>query len=299
MGRTERQSEVRGARDLAALWRALPAAALAYPASAWSPEVGLATLSDTLRARSWREHCASVTLASCADWGQDCAHPGCCRADALFPMRIGGGAPSWRMATLFVQWHPVLAQLRLIALGAAACDALGWAARCLRERHRLDGAVPLAVATLADLELTEARCWELTFVTPWLVGKGRPEACIPPASETVAHELCKAMRTRAHKLTALCLRDERAQRLAAHLAHHVAEALLPDGLVVEHMEVESVPLAMASRGNGSSFAALTWSGRVVLRVVPAVLPWLNLIAICGGGENADKGFGGINLTPLD
>ena len=38
---------------------------------------------------------------------------------------------------------------------------------------------------------------------------------------------------------------------------------------------------------------------MVLRVEPAVLPWLTLIALCGGGENADKGFGGVELLPLD
>ncbi|EGV32662.1 hypothetical protein ThidrDRAFT_1147 [Thiorhodococcus drewsii AZ1] len=296
---TERPPEIRGARDLAALWRALPAAVLAYPVTAYPPHVGLAALSDTLRARAWREHCAATTLESCAEQGRDCARLGRCRADALFPMKLGGGAPSWRMATFFVRWRPALEQLHLIALGAAACDSIGWAARCLRERHSLEGAVPLAVATLADLELTNATRWELTFVTPWLVGKGRPDADAPPDVETLAHELRKAMRLRAHKLTPLCLNDERVQRLSAHLAHHVAEALLSGGLSVESAEIEPEPLTLASRGNGASFTALTWSGRAILRVKPAVLPWLSLIALGGGGENADKGFGAIELTPLD
>jgi hypothetical protein len=296
---TERRREIRGVRDLAELWRALPAAALAYPATACPPHLGLAALSDTLRARAWREHCASPVPESCADRGRDCECSGHCRADALFPVRIGGGAPSWRMATLFVQSRPALEQLRLVALGAAACASLGWAARCLRERHGLDGAMSLAVATLADLELAGATRWELTFVTPWLVGKGRPSVEAPPDAETVAHELRKALRLRAHKLTALCFGETLAQRLAAHLAHHVALALLPEGLVVEQADVEIVPLTLASRGNGESFAALTWSGRAILRADPAVLPWLSLIAVCGGGENADKGFGGVDLTPLD
>ncbi|MFB1490237.1 MULTISPECIES: hypothetical protein [unclassified Thiocapsa] len=296
---TERPPEIRGARDLADLWRALPAAAFAYPVTACPPHLGLAALSDTLRARAWREHCASSMPESCADRGRDCERSEQCRADLLFPMKLGGGAPSWRMATLFVRWRPALEQLHLIALGAAACDSIGWAARCLRERQGLDGAERLAVATLADLELTGATRWELTFVTPWLVGKGRPDVAIPPSAETVAHELRKALRLRAHKLTALCCEETQAQRLAAHLAHHVAEALLPDGLSVADAEVETLPLALASRGNGGSFAALTWNGRATVCAAPAVLPWLTLIALCGGGENADKGFGGIELTPLD
>ena len=299
MGRPEHRPEVRGARDLTNLWRELPAAVLAYPASAWSPERGLATLSDTLRARAWREHCAAATVPSCAERGQNCERPGHCRADALFPMNIGGGAPSWRQATLFVQWRPALDQWHLIALGAQAGDSLGWAARCLRERHGLEGAAPLPVSTLADLELTGATRWRLTFVTPWLVDKGRLETSPSPDTETVAHELRKAMRLRAHKLTALCFDDARAQRLASHLAHHVAEARLPDGLRVEQAQIEPHPLALASRGNGASFVALTWSGQAMLRVEPDILPWLSLIALSGGGENADKGFGGIELTPLD
>ena len=291
--------EVRGAPDLAELWRGLPSAALAYPISAWPPERGLAMLSDTLRARAWREHCASTTPDSCADRGRNCAQPGRCRADVLFPMKLGGGTPSWRMATLFVQWYPALGQLRLIALGTAACKSLGWAARCLRERHGLEGAEPLAVSTLADLELSGARRWGLNFVTPWLVGKGRTEASVRPDADTVALELRKAMRMRAHKVSALCHDDERAQRLTGHLVHHVADALLTDGLTVEGAGVEALPLTLTSRGNGSSFAALTWGGHAVLSVEPPVLPWLSLIALCGGGENADKGFGGIELTALD
>jgi hypothetical protein len=295
-----RPAEVRGARDLVALWRALPAAALGYPAAAVPPDLGLSALGDTLRARAWREHCAAPALASCADLGHSCAQAGSgpCLADALFPMRIGGGAPSWRMVTLVVQWRPALAQLRLIALGQTARGMLGWAARCLHGQHGLVGAEPLPVVTLGDLEPTGAARWRLTFVTPWLVGKNLGGTVAAPDAAAVARELRKAIRTSAHKLTALCARDETWQRIGAHLAHHVAEALLPGGLAVEEVRVEAQPLDLASRGNAARFQALTWSGEVVLRVDEAVLPWLGLVAIRGGGENADKGFGGVELTPL-
>jgi len=293
------EPEIRGARDLAALWSSLPAAALAYPASAWPADAGLAALSDTLRAQAWRDHCVSATPASCADEGRHCARPNGCLADALFPMAVGGGAPSWRMATLFVQWRPALEELRLITLGAPACGALGWAARCLRERHGLDGASPLEVATLGDLTLPRASRWTLTLVTPWLVGKGAQNAAVVPDATSVAHVLCKAMRMRAHKLTALCFDDERVQRLGGHLVHHVADTLLPGAIEVEQVHIEPAVMTLASRGNGAEFSALTWGGHLVLRVAPAVLPWLTLIVICGGGENADKGFGAVELTPLD
>lgn len=300
MTRPERPPEVRGARDLVALWQALPAAALRYPATVLPPGLGLNALSDTLRARAWRDHCASAALASCAEAGRSCglANSGRCRADALFPFRIGGGTPAWRMATLAVQWRPALGELRLIALGEIACGVLGWAARCLRDRHRLAEAEHLPVSTLADLEIRGGERWRLTFVTPWLVSKNPREAMTAPDTAMVAHELHKAMRIRAHKLTALCVREETWQRLGAHLAHHVADALLLRGLTVEHADVEVLSLPMASRGNNARFELVTWNGHVTLRVDEDVLPWLSLIATCGGGENADKGFGGIELSPL-
>jgi hypothetical protein len=278
----------------------LPAAALRYPAAALPPGLGLNALSDTLRARAWRDHCASAEPTSCVETARSCglANSGRCRADVLFPFRIGGGSPAWRMATLAVQWRPALGELRLIALGETACGAIGWAARCLRERHRLAEAEPLPVSTLADLEVRGSEHWRLTFVTPWLVRKNPREAISAPDAATVAHELRKAMRIRAHKLTALCAHEEAWQRIGAHLAHHVADALLPKGLTVEQAVVEATPLPLASRGNSASFESVTWSGYATLRVDEDVLPWLSLIATCGGGENADKGFGGIDLSPL-
>jgi hypothetical protein len=149
------------------------------------------------------------------------------------------------------------------------------------------------------VELVNATGWQLTFVTPWLVSKSLAQDAAPPTTITIAHELRKAIRLRAHKITALCCDNEQTQRLAVHLAHHVADALLLEGLCVEQAAVEPVPLMLGSRGNGASFTALTWSGTAVVRVKPEVLPWLSLLAICGGGENADKGFGGVELTPLD
>lgn len=293
-------TEIRGARDLVELWRDLPLGMLAYPRASGPPDLGLAVLSDTLRARAWREHCTAAEVQSCAERGQNCRHPQHCRADALFPVALGGGAPSWRMASLFIHDRPRLEQQHLIALGATACDALGWAARVLRDHHGLCQTQPLPVTRLAEVELSGARHWQLNLVTPWLVSKGRAaDDHQPPEVKTLAHELRKAMRLRAHKLTALCLHDPRAQRLAAHLAHHVAEALLPQAVQVEQAEIHPEPLALASRGNGARFTATTWTGWARLRVEPDAWPWLTLIALCGGGENADKGFGGIEVQPLD
>jgi hypothetical protein len=202
------------------------------------------------------------------------------------------------MATLAVQWRPSIEELRLIALGDVACGMLGWAARRLYDRHGLQGAETPDFAVFADLELKGAASWNLSFVTPWLIGKGSRQVCVNPDAAGVAFELCKAMRSRARKLTALCVRDETCQRLGSHLTDHVARALLPSGIAVDEVRVEAEILSLGSRGNGSAFQALAWSGEAILRVEADVLPWLSLVATCGGGENADKGFGGIELTPL-
>lgn len=291
-------SEVRGARDLAELWRALPAAVLQYPV-AGPPGPGLAALSGALRNQAWNDHCAAAP-DSCNKPGRSCrqANQGRCRADALFPAQIGGGAQSWRMATLFLHWRPSFGEMHLIALGETACAEFGWAARCLRGQHGLEGGRVLDVSCFADLELAGALLWRLTFVTPWVVGKNlRCEAALPNA-ETVAHELIKGMRARAHKLTALCTRDSIWQRLGGHLALHIADVLLPAALSVEEICIEEVLLPLQSRGNHSRFEAHAWTGEITLAVSEPLLPWLSLLAICGGGKNADKGFGSVELKPL-
>jgi len=294
---TTNPPEVRGARDLAALWRTLPAAVLRYRAST-PPD--LARLSDTLRARAWREHCAAPTPPSCVELGRDCpiANGDCCRADALFPMRLGGGAQKWRMATLFVQWWPSMAALHLIAVGETACREIGWAARCLRERHDLDTPERLAVACFGDLELRKAARWRLRFVTPWVVGKEPVDRISDPDAATIARELCKSMRARAHKLTALCTHDSVWQRLGGHLVHHVADALLPALAVEQASIVERPDSSAGSVSNGNTYQELTWSGEATLYAGDALLPWLSLLAVCGGGENADKGKGRVELLPL-
>jgi hypothetical protein len=302
MNNHERAIGVRGARDLAELWRAQPVAGLRYASPAGPPEQGLAALSDTLRARAWREHCASASAASCVEQGRACtmAGSGRCRADNLFPMQLGGGAPTWRMATLFVRWRLATQELQLTAIGEFARTELGWAARCLRERHGFAPTAALNEGRFADLELRGAKRWRLLFVTPWIIAKNAGnthDAGYQPRAMTVAHELGKSMRARAHKFTALCSHDATWQRLGAHLAHHVADALLPT-LRVEQVRIEPQRLPLTSKSNAAGFEALAWSGEVVLQVDDALLPWLSLLALCGGGENADKGFGAVELLPL-
>ncbi|MGB4334917.1 MAG: hypothetical protein WBJ41_08785 [Chromatiaceae bacterium] len=295
--------EVRGARDLAELWRGLPAAGLRYALPATEPPPDLAVLSDGLRARAWRDHCADPMPVSCVERGCDCsrANQGGCRADILFPMRLGGGALTWRMATLFLQGWPTTRTLHLIALGETACEELEWAARWLRRWPALGTPERLPVVCFGDLELRAASRFRLRLVTPWVVGKGERghDQGQAPDAPAVARELMKSLRSRAHKFTALCARDSLWQRLGGHLVHHVADALLPVALVVEAVAIQPViSPPTRSRSNGRMFHELAWLGEVRLSAAPALLPWLTLLALCGGGENADKGKGRVELLPL-
>ncbi|SER77531.1 hypothetical protein SAMN05421690_10734 [Nitrosomonas sp. Nm51] len=295
---------VRGANDLAALWRALPAAVVEFSNVSWPEDTGLADLCDELRSRCWREYCARGH-PSCANRNTSCQQKdsGCCAADSLFPVSIGGGAQSWRMATLFLHWRPGLQVFQLIALGETACTRIAWAAQLLENRFRLPPASKTDVSRLADLELPDAARWRMVFVTPWVIEKNPPGKSEKkekkPTIEIVTRKLAESLRQRAHKLTVLCTHDPVWQRLGGHLAHLVADHLLFAGLVVEHVtQVHPVSFECKSTGNGDTYHAHAWEGELVLQANRHLLPWLTLLAVCGGGENADKGFGSVQLTPL-
>ncbi len=302
MKKSEHSIEVRGAQDLVELWRTLPVSMLRYPASTLASAHGTAVLSDILRARAWREHCAAATTVSCVESGNSCAmvDRNCCRADVLFPAQIGGGAQKWRMATMFLQWRPSVQELHLISVGETACEELDWAARCLREHHELDAALSTNVTHYGDLEFRGTKHWRLVFVTPWLVFKSKRTITSlesKPDAIAIAHEIGKSLRERAKKFTALCSREATWQKLTCHLAHHVTNALLPTAFSIDQVRIEPQRLKLSSRGNGGMFNALVWNGDVTLSVDETLLPWLSILSICGGGENADKGFGSVELIP--
>lgn len=305
----------RGAADLAQRWAALPVGVAQWSLATLPAGLGLGTLSDSLRGLAWREHCRATAGngrgTACADAGTACqGRPDMrCTADALFPLGVGGGILAWRMATLFVRWQPAAGNLRLLALGETALPALDWAVQAVRHNVRLPAPKAVRVTTLGDLFLPPARRWHLSFVTPWVAAKGarggdalgagtRAAAGVPDA-QALHHELCEAMISRAHKLTALACRDADAQRLGGHLAHYVGRALLPGALSVLHAELEPVDLPAQSRGNRQDYLCRAWVGVAELAVQPAALPWLSLLAVCGGGANADKGFGGVEFRAQD
>jgi len=289
-------AEPHGARDLVALWRNLPVNIVRYRMPTLPAELALSSLADHLRSRAWRERCLPGKEKACADAKENCPFVDSdrCRADQLFPMYLGGGAPNWRMATLFVQWLRQAEELRLIAIGEAACAELAWAASCLGERFRLPVAQSSPVRTFADVMLAGAGNWRMEFITPWLAAKNTARRT--PTHAFILEQLINSMRVRAHKFTALCAHEAIWQRLGAHLAHHIGNAL-PAMLRIEQASIEpEPPRRYASKGNGGHFEGLALVGEVVLRVAPPALPWLSLLALCGGGENADKGFGVVEIT---
>lgn len=294
----KRDRNPRGIEDLAAVWRTLPAAVIQYPVLPWSLGSGLSGLCDFLRARCWRAYCAAGPVA-CADRNVSCqmADTRRCIADQLFPVSIGGGAKSWRMATFFLHWRPSVRALHLVALGETACRQIKWAGECLENKFGLPPAVYGSVRCFADLELCQATRWQLMFVTPWCTGKNLRGGIQAVDSSMIHHELVKNLRWRAHKFTALCTHEPLWQRMGGHLAHYLADQFLVDSLAVEQPNVTCSTFDLAS-SNKSSFTAYTWQGEAVLRVDPQLLPWLSLLQLCGGGENADKGFGSIELTPF-
>jgi hypothetical protein len=286
------------------LWRELPVSILRYRTVDLPEGLGLARLTETLRSRAWREHCAAPGDRSCADESRDCAFAssGGCRADRLFPMRLGGGAPQWRMATLFVRGVPSLSELRIVAFGDTACGELGWVARCLRERHGLSAPDLIGGHSLSAFELAGGTRFDVRFITPWVVGKAPPgvaqqriAAVAAAEHETVARTLRESMIARGQKLTALCAQESRWQRIGGHLARMVGEALLPSAVSIERAQLESwiVPLETNA---GRRFDAVAWLGEVTLEVRAEGLPWLTLISLCGGGKNAEKGFGAVEIT---
>lgn len=298
------ESEVRGARDLVALWSELPAATLIHPLQHLPAGLGLLEIGNGLRASAWRERCAAGRAEPCVVRKAACLHAntGGCRADVLVPVHPGGGAPQWRMATLTVQWRPVAAELRLLAVGRVACEELTWAAHALAARHGLASAKETSVRCLGDLIPREGRAWRLSLGTPWLVSKlaeapGKP-SCALPAAEDVARKLRESLSARAHKLTALCAGDPLWQRIGGHLARYASEAVLARGLAVRRTRLEVVRIDGTRIGRGKPYDGLAWAGEVELEVDEPALPWLALLDTFGVGENTDKGFGQVELFPL-
>lgn len=96
-----------------------------------------------------------------------------------------------------------------------------------------------------------------------------------------------------------CSRDSLWQRLGGHLVHHVAMVPRGPGGGGGVYPVRLAPTGAAeSTTNGRVFHEVAWLGEARLSAAPALLPWLTLLALCGGGENADKGKGRVELLPL-
>jgi hypothetical protein len=303
---TEPETRVRGARDIAELWREVPVGVLRYPMRALPDGLLTTAIGDELRARAWRERCAAARGAACADVRTPCAQAGrgSCRADILYPAYPGGGAPSHRMATLFVHWRPRARALWLSALGEVARDELRWAGARLAAAFELPNPEWLPVDRFSDLELAGHRRWRIEITSPWMIGKAtrakrQRERDRAPSRDDVDRELRKSIVARAHKLTALALRGPHAQRIGAHLAHYAGEALLGCALATLEVHIKTLRLPAQRLGSNKEYEALAWTGTMVVDVAPSALAWLTLLGLCGGGDNPDKGFGSVEITPME
>lgn len=294
--------EIRGAAELAAWWSRVPIGVLKFEVDAPPAEDWPIGLAGRLRHLIWRQCCAEPGQA-CADRKISCRAPDGCRADRAIPVRIGGGAPSWRMAAIMLRWLPSLNELALVGLGAHAIEELAWLGRWLESERALT-LVSADRTSLDRLLPAHAGRWTLRLVTPWLAGKhggGARADGGAPDEATVATKLADSVLARGHKFTSLALAGNPAQALGSHLAHHVGRQILMQALRIAAVRLAAPagPLWLESRSNGQRFTGQAWVGEFDLDVDPPGLPWLALLALCGVGENADEGYGGLELAPAD
>lgn len=292
---------VRGAPDLVGLWRSLPAAGIRYRAPGMTTSL-MKNLNNDLRARAWRELCTSPP-PPCIEKPQNCqyADQRRCLADVMFPLpKHCGGPQNWRMATLFPRWWPSVDYVYLIGVGTTARESVDWAGSRLDGQYGLGTAERLDVSSFGDVELGAATRWRLTIVLPWQIkARGARNSHRMPDEKTVAHELINSMKNRAKKYTSLCIDHPLQQRLGAHLAHYVSEAILYEALMVECVSIKAEPPVTERSGtNRQSYDVIRWTGTAELKIEEGALPWLSLLAIFGGGDNADHGYGSLELFPL-
>lgn len=297
------QPEVRGARDLVALWDLLPVAEAIFPLEALPPATGTLSISNRLRADAWREHCARAGGEPCIERSQPCQRAQSCVADQLFPVHPGGGAPQWRMSTLFARWRPRARALRILAVGRTAVRALDWASAIVQERLRTGPPQAGAARWFGDLVPARPGRWRLEMVTPWLVGKSREHEVTAaeraPDPEAVAALLSETLTVRALKISALCSTDAVRQRLYGHLSRYVSQAVLERHVVLRRAELVATTIPAEALGDGKPYAGHAWAGWIELGVDEAALPWIALASAFGLGENADKGFGQAELVPVE
>lgn len=295
-------------KALSSLWLDLPASLVRFRVPDATDPFDLGILSDTLRRQAWRQRCSRASTLPCVDLARPCLHPNSslCRADALFPMFVGGGSPKWRTATLRLQWWPGARELRLVALGDAAIRELGWAVRTLHEQHGLLGSADPGVQCVGDLGPAVGTRWRLTTATPWVFAKeavvpsAAPHATQAPSPASIAEQLCRDMALRGRRMVALCTTDLRWQRIGGELAMTLAQASLGDSLKILRCElVQDVCEPKSSGGNGGQYARVSWSGYVDAISEEWAAPWVGLLALLSVGQAGDKGSGAVELHRLD
>jgi hypothetical protein len=207
------------------------------------------------------------------------------------------------MASIFVRAYPVTSELVLWVIGPL--DET--------ERHSLVEALHPFVgsrlhvyreACLSEFAPQGAGRYRMSLVTPWVLEKIAPHRQQHPVDD-FATRLCQSIERRMQKFTALAVQHvadsglEEIKRLLGFAARHIAQRLLPDALRIESctINVSAFGIPSASTGRLVPHVVVDPGGFVTMNVGLQALPWLGLLSIAGGGESADKGFGGVSLSP--
>lgn len=285
---------------LADLWCDLPAAVWYFDDAAPEVTADPMVVADTLRKRAWRERCVRVSERPCIEQHLPCLHAdqGRCMADVLVPMYEGGGAATWRTATLRVVCEPSKGQWGVLALGSVAVRELGWAVRTLHQQHRLSGNADGGVTRLGDLLPATGGELRMLLATPWVRRREGPASGgsrLDPAG-LLQGEVVRNVLDRARRLTTLCSADPRWQLLGAEFARSADPAWLGQQVQVLGDELRPCTLpAVTSRGNGGSFSFNAWEGHLDLHVSPTGHRWLALLKVLGIGQASDKGYGVVEI----
>lgn len=260
-----------------------------------------------LRHRLWRSHCAasaSAGTAKCRDVGLACKIPGSCLADRWLPLPASSRNASWRMANLFVRAYPDSGELALWVIGelsdteraSLVLDMHPWVGERQNDyRH----------ASLSNFSPKIAGRYRMKLITPWVLEKIAPHRQ-PRTVDNFALRLRESLERRMQKFASLATRhaigsgQEDIETLLGFTARYVAQHLLPGGLELEASSIEPSAFGIPSGSNGRlvPHVVANAGGTATLHISEQALPWMGLLVIAGGGESPDKGFGGIELSPV-
>lgn len=322
--RNANEKPVKGALELFRLWNAAPLRRIGIPVTRLPPG-GLADLNDRLRHRCWREFCArrvrspDCSVSSCAEIDREprCPQPRDCAAHALFPTdgieqtsgeRFNRGA---FLPTVHCRWLPRRNELVVWLFGSPALAAEPLVLRVIADWLGRSSPMPTrADGTLDSLLPVASGEYRIDLVTPWILSAGKlANAASNDLGATFANSLRDGLIARARKLTNTCiaqLPDVGSAPLGIRMllgfsAEYVVRDLCASdgGWRITDHGLSPCDWKRSSERQTQAFAEAGVQGWVHVKAGAAAAPLLALVAVFGAGDSADKGYGSIELTPLD